>query len=135
MDRLLHIALRTISVVLLLPGAVVAQEMPETVYVNITPDFVTNFDEGARLKYLKTSVSLKVNSESEAQVRYHIPSIKNNLVILFSAQAEENLTSTVGRETLRREALEEVRSVFGMLERDGEDKVQDLYFTNFVVQQ
>ncbi len=135
MDRLLHIAFGAICAVSLLPGAVLGQEMPETVYVNITPDFVTNFDEGARLKYLKTSVSLKVDSESEAQVRYHIPSIKNNLVILFSAQAEENLTSTVGRETLRREALEEVRSVFGMLERDGEDKVQDLYFTNFVVQQ
>ena len=80
-------------------------------------------------------MSLKVDTESEPQVRYHLPSIKNNLIILFSAQAEENLTSTVGRETLRREALEEVKQVFGMLERNGADKVQDLYFTNFIVQQ
>ena len=135
MDRLLILTLGVLGAALLQPGIVLAQEMPASVYVNITPDFVTNFDEGARLKYLKASVSLKVDTESEPQVRYHLPSIKNNLIILFSSQAEENLTSTVGRETLRREAREEVRQVFGMLERDGEDRVQDLYFTNFVVQQ
>lgn len=135
MDRLLIFTLGVLGCVLLQPGSALAQEGPATVYVDITPDFVTNFDEGARLKYLKASVSLKVDTESESQVRYHLPSIKNNLIILFSAQAEENLTSTVGRETLRREALEEVKNVLGMLERNGEDKVQDLYFTNFIVQQ
>ena len=135
MDRLLSSIKIFLYAVLLLPAVALGQEAPETSYVNITPDFVTNFEEGARLKYMKASVSLKVESASEERVRYHMPSIKNNLVILFSAQAEENLTSTVGRETLRREALDEVRSVFGMLEKDGEDKVQDLYFTNFVIQQ
>jgi flagellar FliL protein len=135
MDRLLIITLGVLGCALLQPDTALAQELPASVYVDISPDFVTNFDEGARLKYLKASVSLKVDTESEPQVRYHLPSIKNNLIILFSAQAEENLTSTVGRETLRREALEEVKQVFGMLERNGADKVQDLYFTNFIVQQ
>lgn len=133
MDRLL---LCTILIAQLLAvGNARGQEMPSAVYVNITPDFITNFDEGARLKYLKASVSLKVKTESESKIRYHLPSIKNNLIILFSAQAEENLTSTVGRETLRREALDEVKNVMAMLERNGDQEVEDLYFTNFVVQQ
>lgn len=116
-------------------AAAQAQEIPDSLYINITPDFVTNYDEGARLKYLKATVALKVVGESEPRVRHHLPSIKNSLIILFSSQAEENLTSTVGRETLRREALDEVRRVMSTLERDGESMVEDLYFTNFVIQQ
>lgn len=112
-----------------------AQEVVDSVYVDINPDFVTNYDEGARLKYLKATVSLKVVGLSEAMVRHHLPSIKNSLIILFTSQAEENLTSTVGRETLRREALDEVRDTLALLERDGDQQIEDLYFTNFVVQQ
>ena len=105
------------------------------VYVDITPSFVTNYDEGARLKYLKTSVSLKVVAESEESVRHHLPSIKNSLILLFSSQAEENLTSTRGREILRQEALEEIQRLMATLEVSGEEHIDSLYFTNFVIQQ
>ncbi len=122
-------------VVLFWFSAAAAQEIAPSVYVDITPSFVTNYDEGARLKYLKARVSLKVMSDSAEVVMHHMPSIQNSLVILFSSQAEENLTSTVGRETLRREALQEVRSVMASLERQGNQKIEDLYFTDFIVQQ
>ncbi len=121
--------------VLLWISAASAQEESPSYYLDITPSFVTNYDEGARLKYLKARVSLKLIEESAEVVMHHMPSIKNALVILFSSQAEENLTSTVGRETLRREALEEVRQVMAMLERQGNQLVEDLYFTDFIVQQ
>ncbi|MFT6092979.1 MAG: flagellar FliL protein [Pseudohongiellaceae bacterium] len=120
---------------LTLTGTVAAQGLPESVYVDITPSFVTNYDEGARLKYLKARVSLKVEAESEMIIWHHLPSIQNALVILFSSQAEENLTSTVGRESLRREALKEVRSVMSTLENAGNEKIEELYFTDFIVQQ
>lgn len=112
-----------------------AQDMPESKYVDITPSFVTNYDEGARLKYLKARVALEVTPESEERIWHHLPSIQNVLVILFSAQAEENLTSTVGRESLRREALEQVKKVMVTLEKDGDQQIKNLYFTDFVVQQ
>lgn len=116
-------------------AAVVQASQSDMVYVDITPSFITNYDEGARLKYLKTSVSLKIFADSEEMVRHHLPSIKNGLIILFSSQAEENLTSTVGRETLRREALNEVRRIMATLEVAGDRNIDDLYFTNFVIQQ
>ena len=118
-----------------LAGPIAAQDMPASVYVDISPSFVTNYDEGARLKYLKARVSLKVAAESEEMVWHHLPSIQNTLVILFSSQAEENLTSTVGRESLRREALEEVKSVMSTLENGGNQEIEELYFTDFIVQQ
>lgn len=112
-----------------------AQDMPKSVYVDITPSFITNYDEGARLKYLKARVSLKVEADSEMTIYHHLPSIQNVLVMLFSSQAEENLTSTVGRESLRREALEEVQRVMLTLENGGNKLIEELYFTDFVVQQ
>jgi flagellar protein FliL len=124
-----------LTALLLLPSLALAQDEPDSVYVNISPDFVTNYDEGARLKYLKASVALKIVGVDEESVRLHIPSIKNTLIILFTSQAEENLTSTVGRESLRREALDEVRRIMSTLERGGDQQIEDLYFTNFIVQQ
>lgn len=121
--------------VLLWASAAAAQEKPPSYYLDIRPSFVTNYDEGARLKYLKARVSLKVVEEEAEKIMHHMPSIQNALVILFSSQAEENLTSTVGRESLRREALEEVRQVMAMLERQGNQLIEDLYFTDFIVQQ
>lgn len=120
---------------LCLSGTAAAQVIPDSVYVDITPSFVTNYDEGARLKYLKARVSLKIKAESEEMVWHHLPSIQNTLVILFSAQAEENLTSTVGRESLRREALQEVKSIMSTLANSGNQNIEELYFTDFIVQQ
>ncbi|MFT4671870.1 MAG: hypothetical protein ACI945_001210 [Pseudohongiellaceae bacterium] len=36
-----------------LAGTAAAQGPPESVYVDITPSFVNNYDEGVRLKYRK----------------------------------------------------------------------------------
>jgi flagellar basal body-associated protein FliL len=54
---------------------------------------------------------------------------------LFSALAEENQTITVGRETLRREALDKLKRLLFQMKRDGADAIEDFYFTKFVVQQ
>lgn len=110
-------------------------ESAELVYVEITPSFVTNYDRGARLKYLKANVALRVQAEGEYIVRKHLPYLQNSLVMLFSAQAEENLTSTMSREVLRREALDEIKRSLSVLQSGGDMLVADLYFTDFVVQQ
>ena len=68
-------------------------------------------------------------------MRYHLPCIKYRLIILFSAQAEEKLTSTVGRETLRMEALDEAKQLMGQMARQGDGAIENLYVTKFVIQQ
>lgn len=108
---------------------------PELIYLPLGPTFISNYDGGARLKYLQTDVSVRVHAAMEEAVLFHLPAIRNRLVVLFSAQLEENLTSTQGREALRRQALEEVREVLRTLEsEDHSAQVADLYFTTFVVQ-
>lgn len=104
-------------------------------YVSLGPSFVTNYDGGGRLKYLKTDVTVRARPPATAALERHLPFIRNRLVVLFSAQLEENLTSTQGKDDLRREALEEVRGVLRMLESDNAaNAVVNLFFTGFVIQ-
>lgn len=104
-------------------------------YVTLQPTFVTNygFSETGRLKYLKADVTCRVATrDAEMAVRYHLPALRNELVLLFSRQDESGLTTSEGREQLRQDALTELRSV--MKREEGQTYIDDLVFENFVVQ-
>ncbi|MDF1764143.1 MAG: flagellar basal body-associated FliL family protein [Oleibacter sp.] len=102
-------------------------------YITFEPDFVVNYGDSGRLKFIRTSISLKMTSiEATEKVTYHEPYIRNNLVLLFSAQDPETMNTPQGREALRRKALEDVQAL--MIRLEEAPCVDDLYFNNFVVQ-
>lgn len=106
---------------------------PQIQYIYFEPAFVVNYGSTGRMKYLRTDVALKVSSVDAAEkVSQHKPYIRNNLVMLFSAQEAEVMNSSQGRENLRRTALDEVRALMTQLE--GLPCVDEVYFNNFVVQ-
>jgi flagellar protein FliL len=105
------------------------------IYYTLGASFVTNYDGSGRLKYLKTDVSVRIQPGTAPVLDRHLPYIRNRLIVLFSAQLEENLTSTDGRELLRLQALREVQSALTLLESEAvAQRVVNLYFTSFVVQ-
>jgi flagellar FliL protein len=104
-------------------------------YVTLQPAFVTNFGvtKTGRLTYLKADVTLKVaNAEGEAALKYHTPALRNALVLLFSRQEDAAVSSSDGREQIRQQALSELRDI--MQTESGEPVIEDLVFSNFVVQ-
>jgi flagellar protein FliL len=104
-------------------------------YVTLQPPFVTNFGvtKTGRLTYLKADVTLKVaNPEGEAALKYHSPVLRNALVLLFSRQEDVAVSSSDGREQIRQQALTELRDI--MQAESGEPVIEDLVFSNFVVQ-
>lgn len=104
-------------------------------YVDLGAPFVTNYDGGGRLKYLKTRVTLRVRAPGPDAVNRHLPYLRNQLVMLFSRQLEEDLTSTRGKDQLQREALRIVRDALRMLEGQPiADTVVNLYFPEYVIQ-
>lgn len=112
-----------------------AAGMSGLIYYTLGPSFVTNYDGAGRLKYLKADVSVRVEPGTAPFLERHLPYIRNRLVVLFSAQLEENLTSTQGKEALRRQAMDEVKSALLLLEsQEVADRIMNLYFTSFVVQ-
>ena len=104
-------------------------------YVTLQPAFVTNFGvtKTGRLTYLKADVTLKVaNADGEAALKYHAPALRNALVLLFSRQEDAAVSSSDGREQIRQQALTELRDI--MQTESGEPVIEDLVFSNFVVQ-
>lgn len=104
-----------------------------TQYIELTPSFVGTIGPGPRIQYLKADVALRANDPTAvARIQYHDPLIRNALVTLFGKQTAEGLASLEGKETLRAEALEVVRSV--LEEEEGAPLVDDLLFTNLITQ-
>lgn len=116
-------------------GAEKSDQAPNAgaIYVPLKPPFVVNYGGPGRLKYIKADLSVRLQDADAANsVRHHMPYIRNNLVMLFSAQTDESIASQEGKEALRREALEEVRNV--ILQEDQREGVIDLYFNAFLIQ-
>lgn len=102
-------------------------------YIYMEPAFVVNYGSTGRMRYLRTEVVLKVSSaDAASRVTLHRPYLRNNLIMMFSAQEDEVMKTSLGRETLRKVALDEVRAV--MMQLEGIPYIDDLYFSNFVVQ-
>ena len=104
-------------------------------YVELKPTFVANFgvsDKGA-MRYVRADVTVRVsNKDSEYAARYHAAALRNSIVLLLSRQDESTVASATGRETLKAEALQEIREI--LKKEEGEGHIDDLMFTNFVVQ-
>jgi flagellar FliL protein len=103
------------------------------IYIPIKPAFVVNYGGAGRLKYLKAEVSVRVRGSSAANsIRHHMPYIRNNLILLFSSQMEENLDNQEGKELLRQAALQEITNI--LVAEEGVSDVEDLYFNQLVIQ-
>ena len=102
------------------------------VYHELEDPFVVNLSE-QRGRFLQVSVELMTrNEEVVAAVDRHMPIIRNNLLILFSTQTLEDISTREGKEALRVAALEEVKAI---LEKRGEpNDVEEVFFTSLVVQ-
>ena len=103
-------------------------------YVDLKPAFVVNYGGAGRLRYLKTSIALRIGGGDDGQIniRRHMPYIRHTLVMLLSRATEEELSSMEGKELLRQNALEAVKNI--LLEEEKEESVFDLLFNSFVVQ-
>ena len=118
------------------PSISIAQEEgveEKAIYIPINPPFVVNYGGVGRLRYLKAEITVRVQDTLAADsIRHHLPLIRNNLVLLFSKQLEEDIETQKGKEKLRLDALEEVKDI--LLAEDEREGVVDLYFESFVIQ-
>ncbi len=105
---------------------------PKTEYVEITPEIVTNYGDSGRLHFLRARATARATgSDAAAAVKYHMAYIQNTLLMLLGGQSLEEATSMEAREQLRLKALEQINA---FLQAEGEPKIDDLLFTEFLVQ-
>jgi len=107
----------------------------EVHYVPLKPSFVTNFgapDDG-RLYFVRADVSVRVADRDGIQAAvYHLPALRSTLVLLLARQDEASVSTSGGRDAIRAEALAEMRAILEA--EEGEPYIEDVLFTNFIVQ-
>ena len=139
MSRLLFALSLVLSYALLVPTATAAskEKAPAVVagpqYVYLQPAFTVNFGSAGRLKYLRTEIAVKVNStEAAAKVNANMPYLRSDLILLLSGLETDGVNTPQGREFMRKQALDKLRG--RLQELTEEPCIEELYFSNFVVQ-
>ncbi|MFV2055075.1 MAG: flagellar basal body-associated FliL family protein [Thiohalomonadales bacterium] len=103
------------------------------VYIPIEPAFVVNFTDTAKARFLQiTMEAMTRNPDVPGQIENHLPAIRNNLVLLFSSQTYESISTLEGKEALREEALAVVQEI--LEEETGDPGIEAVYFTSIVMQ-
>ena len=108
---------------------------PKAQYHNLSPSFVANFgaSDSKKLKFVKADVSVRVTSDAAInEVMNHDALVRHQIVMLLSRQTEEALSDPAGQEAVRLEAVAVVKEA--LKTETGSEQIDDLFFTNFVVQ-
>ncbi|MBD8473596.1 flagellar basal body-associated protein FliL [Pseudomonas sp. CFBP 8770] len=110
-----------------------AHVKPAAIYEPLTPAFVVNFKQNGRDRYMQVSIVLQARDKADMDaLKVHTPVIRNNLVMLFSGQPFETLTTPIGQEMLRQKATASVQEV--AQKEVGKPVIDQVLFTNFVLQ-
>ena len=104
------------------------------IYDAMSPAFVVNFNQNGRQRYMQVSITMQARNQADLDaLKVHMPVIRNNLVMMFSGQGFDTLSSSaVGQEMLRQKATAVVQEV--AQKELGKPVIDQLLFTNFVLQ-
>jgi len=102
-------------------------------YVGMPRPFVFNVSGYGRDRLVQIKVQLLVRgSEQDTVARKHVPLIEDTLLTVFSASNAEKLATYLGKQELRREALEAVQQALEPIV--GNPVVEQVLFIGFVMQ-
>lgn len=106
---------------------------PTPVYVELLPDFIVNYGEaGARLKYIKTKINLRTDSNQEGLIIMNMPLVRDALVMFLSTRTPEQVSGAIAREQTRKDAVVALNQA--LKEETGQEPVIDVLFASFVTQ-
>lgn len=116
------------------PAAETATNVKQpAIFEPMLPAFVANYNQNGRQRYLQVSMTLLARNQADLDaLKVHMPVIRNNLVMLLSAQSFDSLVTPVGQEMLRQKVTASVQEV--SQKELGKVAVEQVLFTNFVLQ-
>lgn len=110
---------------------VAAVEAP--LYIALEPNFVVNLQNERAMRFLMVEVQLMTRKDSVITAVEEIePRLRHELIMLFSRQTRDAVSSAEAREALIAETLDTVNQV--LTEERGKGGVEAVYFTKFVMQ-
>ena len=120
----------------------------EAFYYNLQPAFIVNFEDQSSAAYLQIEMqSMTHDKEVNDLLTKHMPVIRNNILLIMSAQKFDQVKTRTGKEKLQAEILEGVRKIVGdAVKQEYKAKnikveneknlpnVEQIYFTSFIMQ-
>lgn len=118
-------------------------------YMDLQPAFVVNFEDQTHAAYLQVEMQIMArDKEILDTVVKHMPVIRNNILLILSAQKYEEVKTRKGKEDLQKTLLEAIQKVIGEAnpalaankDTKGEGKgpapytIEQVYFTSFIMQ-
>jgi flagellar FliL protein len=111
-----------------------AEPKAPAIYVEFQPPLVVNFDAKGVMRFLQVGMQvLTRDHDTSEMIKLHDPKIRNNMLLLLGSQTYDAISTIEGKEDLRKKALETVTKIVDDEGGEGK-KVEDLYFTSFVMQ-
>ncbi|MCW8886930.1 MAG: flagellar basal body-associated FliL family protein [Motiliproteus sp.] len=112
----------------------------EAIYVKVRtmggkPYFIANFssDKFGAQRFLQIFVEARTRDQGVADaLKKHMPLVVHSLTTLFSTQTLADMQTAEGKERLRQEATDKIKEI--MQNEIGEPGIEEVYFTNFVMQ-
>jgi flagellar protein FliL len=103
-------------------------------YVNLDPPFVVNFEAEAAVRFLQVTIGVMTRDlHTEELLKQNDPRVRNDMLMILSGQNYAAVSTTVGKEELRKKCLDAIRIIAKEMGGDG-TKIEALYFTSFVMQ-
>lgn len=105
-------------------------------YLTLDPPFIVNFVHRGSLRYLQLSLDLMYHDQEViSQIEQQMPEVRNDLILLFSSQDFDTLSTLEGKEKLRSDVLLAVnRAIDVDPANPGPAEGGEVYITNFVMQ-
>jgi flagellar FliL protein len=105
----------------------------QAIYEVLTPAFVVNFKSEGKPRYLQVSVALMGRNQADLNaLKVHMPTLRNQLVMLFSSQNFDELNTALGIELLKQKATVAIQEL--ALIEVGKPVIEQVLFTNVVMQ-
>ena len=111
-----------------------AEEKLPPKYIALDPPFVVNFEAESAVRFLQVTAQIMTRDlETEKLVKDNDPRLRNDLLLILGGQTYASVSTTEGKEALRKKCLDATRSI--VKDMGGEpNKIEALYFTSFVMQ-
>jgi len=101
-------------------------------YFELKPPFLVTFDVGGRQRYMQVHVSVSSRDMSAFDaIEHHMPLIRSKIISAYSAVKFEEIQADAGKLALQVKTIEVIN---GVLEGEGATQVENVFFTNFVLQ-
>jgi len=122
-----------------------AIENKPAIYFELKPDFVINFESDGKANFLSVQIQLLARESGSLDViEAEMPVLRNNVLLLLSAQKYDVVRTLEGKEKLRKDIMEILKKIIdkeneALKKKNGEDfheipPIEAIYFTGFIMQ-